>query len=268
MINPAYAGLNNNLNVTAGYRTQWTSLDGQPQTLNLSANTSLFNNQAGIGMLIVNDRIGNVTNTEASAQLAYRINLQQSIFSFGMLAGFQSFNTDYGALNILDDGDNAFIGAERGTRMNIGAGAILKSERLFVGLSVPRLLPSRFSNGGQRFDLYNQHFYLAGAYVHYFNQHVRFKPSVLLRGVKGAPLSVDVGANINFNGLHTLGLFSRNFKTYGLLLQTLIKEHLRFGYVFELPTSKSVGSRFTTHEVLLGLRLSVLDFHEDSISNF
>jgi len=37
VINPAYAGLNNNLNIMAGYRTQWTGFDGHPQTVNATA---------------------------------------------------------------------------------------------------------------------------------------------------------------------------------------------------------------------------------------
>jgi hypothetical protein len=38
--------------------------------------------------------------------------------------------------------------------------------------------------------------------------------------------------------------------------------------VFELPTNKSVGAQFTTHEISLGIRLSVFSYHERSISNF
>ncbi len=185
-----------------------------------------------------------------------------------MQAGFQKFSSDYGALSILDQGDNAFTGTARGTRINIGAGAILKNEKFFIGLSVPRLLPSTFDNGGQTFELYNQHFYLAGSYVHYFNERIRFKPSVLLRGVKGAPVSVDVAANLNINALHTVGLFTRNLKSYGLLLQTQVKEQLRFGYVFEMPTNRSVGTNFTTHEIVLGIRLSMFSFQQNSNSNF
>lgn len=268
LINPAYAGLNNNFNITAGYRTQWTGLEGQPKTMNLSAHSSLMNNRLGTGILVTNDRIGNISNLETSISFAYKLNFRESVFSFGMQAGFQNFRTDYSVLNISDPGDNAFNGAERGTRMNIGAGAILRSEKYFIGLSVPRLLPSAFRNGGQTFELYNQHFYLVGSYVHYFNEHVRLKPSLLLRGVKGAPFSVDVAMNVNINALHTAGLFTRNFNSYGLLLQTLLKEQLRFGYVLELPTNRSVGTNFTTHEISLGILLSAFSFHERSLSNF
>ncbi len=268
LLNPAYAGLNNNFNAMLGYRTQWTGLEGQPTTLNASAHSSLVDNKVGAGFLLVQDRIGNIANTEANLSASYKLEFKEQVFSFGMQMGVQNYRTDYSELNVLDPGDNAFIGGEKGTRLNIGAGAILKSEKYFIGLSVPRLLPSTFTNGGQEFELYNQHYYLMGSYVHYFNEHIRLKPSVLFRGVSGAPASVDLSFNVNLNAIHTAGLFTRNFKTYGLLVQTLLQEKYRFGYVFELPTNKSVGTNFTTHEISLGILLSTFAFHERTLSNF
>jgi hypothetical protein len=91
---------------------------------------------------------------------------------------------------------------------------------------------------------------------------------LLLRGVKGAPPSIDLAFNLNINAIHTAGVFTRTFNTYGILLQTLVKEKLRFGYVFELPTNKSVGTQFTSHEISVGVLLSVFSFHEKSLSNF
>lgn len=268
VINPAYAGLNNNFNAMVGYRTQWTGLDGHPQTFNASAHTSLVNNKVGAGILVTSDHIGNLSTTEANATFAYKLNFKESTFSFGMQAGVQSFKSDYSSLNILDPGDYAFTGGERGTRINMGVGAILKSEKYLIGFSVPRLLPTTFKNGDQQFELYNQHFYLMGAYVHYLNEHIRLKPSLLLRGVKGAPATIDFAFNVNFNQMHTVGVFTRNLNTYGVLLQTLLAEKYRFGYVFELPTNKSVGSQFTTHELTLGILFSAFSFHERTYSNF
>ena len=268
LINPSYAGLNNNFNALVGYRMQWTGLEGQPQTLNASAHTSLMNNKGGLGILFVNDRIGNISNTETNASLAYKLKFNKSTFSFGMRAGIQSYRTDFSELSIYNPDDNVFMGGERGSRLNLGAGITLASERLFIGLSVPRLLPTTFSNGGRKFELYEQHYYMMGAYIHYLNDRIWLKPSVLLRGVKGAPVSADLGLNVNINAIHTAGIFTRNFNTYGLLLQTLLGNKYRFGYVFELPTNKSVGVKFTTHEICLGVFLSVFTYHEHSPGSF
>jgi type IX secretion system PorP/SprF family membrane protein len=268
LVNPAYAGLNNNFNGTIGYRTQWLGLEGQPQTMNLSLHSSFVQNKVGAGLLVSNDRIGSLSSTEINASFAYKLQLEKAVFSFGMQAGVQNFNSTLNGVTPFDPSDDLFLNGERGTRINLGAGLALKTEKFFVGLSVPRLLPTTFKSGAQEFDLYNQHLYLMGAYVHYLNEHIRLKPSVLLRGVKGAPASIDVAMNMNFNAIHTAGIFTRNFNTYGVMLQTLLKEQYRFGYVFELPTGKSVGTQFSTHEIMLGIQLSAFSFHDRSLSNF
>lgn len=270
LLNPSYAGLNNNLQVNAGYRLQWMGLESSPRTLNLNGNMSVVDNKAGVGVSLLQDQIGNTTITEFNGAFAYKLKLKDDLtFSFGMQGGVLGFKTDNSKLNIRDGGDDAFPeGTTRTSSINLGTGVMLMSEKFLIGLSVPRLLPSKVNSGSQQFELYNQHFYLFGAYVHTINEHLRFKPSLLLRGVKGAPLSADLAASININMLYTAGLFVRNLNTYGVLLQAMLGEKLRLGYVFELPGKKSVGSNFLTHEIQLGLRMGVLNFHERSLSNF
>jgi type IX secretion system PorP/SprF family membrane protein len=269
VINPAYAGLNNNLNLNGSYRIQWAGFEGQPNTFNLNGSTSLVDNKVGVGFMFSHDKIGNTQNTEATASFAYKLDLgHDRTLSFGLQAGVLNYRIDNSDLNIYDPDDEAFTNNERGTRLNLGAGLILKGSDFLIGLSVPRMLPTKFSAGESEFELYNQHYYLFGAYVFYLNEQIKFKPTALVRAVKGATASTDVGANFIFNSIHTAGLFTRNFKTYGVLLQTLYREKWRFGYVFELPTNKSVGTNFTTHEISLGIRLSVFTFHDTTISNF
>lgn len=270
LINPAYAGLNNNLQVNASYRMQWTTLAEAPRTMNLNGNMSILDNKAGIGLSINRDKIGNQTVTEFNGAFAYKLKLKDDLtFSFGMQGGVLGFQTDNSVLNIRDDNDDAFPdGTTRTSTINLGTGVMLMSDRFIVGLSVPRLLPSKINTGSQQFELYNQHFYLFGSYVHILNERIRLKPSLLLRGVKGAPLSADVAFNLNIDMKHTVGVFVRNLNAYGVLLQTMIGDKLRLGYVFEMPSSKSVGSSFLTHELQLGLRMGVLNFHERSLSNF
>lgn len=269
VINPAYAGLNNNLNASLSYRTQWGGFEGNPTTVNVNGHISLVDNRVGGGVLIVQDKIGNITNTEFQVAGSYKLQLEDMTFSFGMQAGVVNFRSDYNQLNLADPGDPAFTENENLSKPNIGAGAILKSERFFVGLSVPRLLSTTFkSSQGEQFDLYNQHYYLFGAYVFNMGTRIRFKPAVLLKSVKGSPLSTDLNFNINIDQLYTGGVFTRNFNTYGIQLGALLKEQFRLGYTFEVPTGNSVGTQFSTHEILLGIRMSVLSFHDRSLSNF
>ena len=118
-------------------------------------------------------------------------------------------------------------------------------------------------------ELYSRHFYAMGAYVFYLNEHIRLKPSVLLKGVKGAKLSTDLYFSAHLNEKYTAGIFTRNFNTYGLLAQIKVANGFRFGYTFEVPSNNSVGARFTSHELMVGLNMSIFRFHDSlSVQNF
>ncbi len=269
LLNPAYAGSNNTFNAMAMYRTQWAGFDGNPTTLNVSGHSSLFDNKMGVGLMITQDKLGNNSNTEIQAMYSYKIELGDPVFIFGLQAGMLNFRTDPDQLNLQDPNDPVFLNVENSTKPNIGAGFIIKTERYFFGFSIPRLLNSSIEEAGQEIDIYNRHFYATAAYVVFINDRIRFKPSAMLRGTGGSPLSVDYNASINFDEKYTAGIFTRNFNTFGLLAQMSFSENYRLGYVFEVPTGNSVGARFTTHEISFGLRMALLRFHDRStITNF
>ena len=269
LINPAYAGLNNNLNASLSYRSQWGGFEGNPVTVNINSHMSLVDNKVGVGFLLVQDKIGNVKNTEFQAAFSYKLKLADKTFSFGMQAGAINFRNNYSELNLSNPSDPAFTQNENITKPNLGAGVILKSEKYFIGLSVPRLLSTSISDGGQSYELYKQHFYLFAGYAIYMSERIRLKPSVLFKAVAGSPVSTDLNFNVNIDGKYSAGIFTRNFNAYGLMLQAKFSDRYKFGYTFEIPTNNSVGTRFTTNELFLGIVLPVLNYHDRGvISNF
>lgn len=274
VINPAYTGLSNNFNASLSYRKQWTGFDGSPTTVNLSGHASLMDNKMGLGLLLVQDKIGPHNNTEAYATYAYRVRAGKTSVSFGLQAGFLHFRTDNSALNVFDPSDPAFAGTQNVTKPSIGAGMIVSTERFFAGLSVPRMMRTAgvFTNDTTALSvettLYQEHYYGMLAYVFYLSERVRFKPSVLAKMVQGAPLSVDYNAAINLDERYTAGVFTRNFNTCGMLAQLRFGGAYRLGYIFEIPLGNAVGTRFNTHEISFGLNLALLGFHDTAITNF
>lgn len=269
LINPAYTGIHNNFNAAASYRKQWAGFDGSPSTFNVNAHSSFNNNKMGLGLIVLSDQVGANANTEVQATYAYKLDLNGKYFSFGLQAGMINFKSANGDLNPYDPSDPAFAGTFNVTKPSFGAGAILHSDKYFVGLSVPRMLKSNASIGDIETELYSQHFYLMGAYNIFLNQRIRLKPSVLLKGVKGAKLSTDLNFALNIDEKYTAGIFTRSFNTYGLLAQLKLSDMYRFGYAFEVPSNSSVGSKFTSHELMIGMNLALFNFHDKvSVSTF
>lgn len=268
LINPAYSGITTDLNASMMYRKQWAGFEGSPVTLNANAHIALANNRMGAGLIILQDQIGTDKTIEVTATYGYHIKLNNDLtLSFGLQGGVINYQSDYDDLKI-NRADTKFSNISE-WKPNIGAGLLLHNQRFMVGLSVPKLLKATSVGESVSTALYNQHAYLFAGYVVQLSNRIKLKPWVLARTVSGAPISFDYAASLKVDDSYTLGLFTRNFSAYGFLAQINLGDTFRFGYVFELPTNKSVGTQFTTHEITLGVRLGVLTFHDMAmIRNF
>jgi type IX secretion system PorP/SprF family membrane protein len=265
VLNPAYAGLTNNLNLSLSYRNQWAGYEGSPKTLNANGHLSLVNNKMGLGLMIVSDRIGNHKTNEVMAAYSYRISLTpDKLLSFGLQAGITNFQLDNSKATPYDATDPLYQGKVNEIKPTIGFGVILKSDRFFASVSVPRMLKSAADIDAGQTSLYTQHYYAMGSYLFFLTERIRFKPAALLKMVSGAPLSIDVNASLIVYENYQVGLLTRNFNTHGIFLMALLKDTFRVGYVFEIPTASSVGTNFTTHEVTLGFRMKLFSFHNNS----
>ena len=274
VINPAYTGINKEFNASISYRKQWAGFDGAPTTINFTAHSSLFDNKMGVGLIVVQDNIGENKNSILMGTYSYKIEFEDMFLSFGLQAGMTQYKNDNSALNIADEPDDYFPDNESIIKPVFGAGLILHNDKLFLGLSVPRMLKvsetySTSSGSSVEADLYTQHFYGMASYIFFINERIRLKPAVLLKYVQDNPLSTDVNAVLNIDERYGIGAFTRNFNTYGLLAQIKFKQSYKFAYAFELPTNKSVGVNFTTHEITFGLNLAVFDFHDiETVNSF
>ncbi len=273
VINPAYTGLNKEFNASVSFRKQWAGFDGSPTTINFTAHSSLFNNKMGVGLIVVNDQIGENKNLLAMGTYSYKIEFGGMRLAFGLQAGIANYRSDNSELNIEDETDIYFLDDMNTTSPVFGAGLILSNNNLFLGLSVPRMLKTTgtysSSTGSLEADIYTQHFYGMASYIFFLNERIRLKPAVLLKYVQGNPLSTDISALVNIDERYGVGAFTRNFNTYGFLAQIKFKQSYKFSYAFELPTNKSVGVNFTTHEITLGLNLAIFDFHDiETVNSF
>jgi type IX secretion system PorP/SprF family membrane protein len=259
-INPAYAGANSMLNASIQYRTQWAGVASNPTTINFNAHMSVLNNKAGVGIMAMQDRIGDSKSAGLNMMYAYKIRFNRATMSFGMQAGFMRYTSDPALLTIRDSGDPSF-NPIRVTNFNIGSGVLFKGDQWVAGASVPRMLPSSVTQSGTTINLYDQNYYLFGSYGFFLSEKFRIRPGMLLRAAKGLPLSADVNASLVVQENYSAGLFTRGFKTYGMQFVAVVND-LKIGYVLELPGSAASGLHFTSHEFMLSLGMGVMRYHD------
>lgn len=142
-VNPAYAGSRGMLSIFGLHRSQWVGLEGAPRTNAFSVNTPLNGNHLGLGVSIVNDKIGPTVENTFSADLSYTVPTSETFkLSFGIKGTANLFNIDMNKLDIKDQGDKQFQNLDGKFSPNIGAGVYLHSDKAYVGLSVPNFIES------------------------------------------------------------------------------------------------------------------------------
>ncbi|QOI97346.1 MAG: type IX secretion system membrane protein PorP/SprF [Flammeovirgaceae bacterium] len=268
LINPAYSGFSHNLTGSVAYRKQWAGFDGSPETFNAAGHIALADNRMGVGLIMLQDKIGSDNTTEMQLTYGYHVPLKNTMrLSFGLQGGLVNYRTDYSGLTINPD-DPKFSNQSE-LRPTIGAGIMLSNEKLMFSMAIPKMLKRSTDADSVATGLYNQNFYALGAYVWQMTYRIKLKPWVLLRGEASAPLSYDVGVAMTADNSYTLALFTRDMGTLGFMAQIELGDKFRLGYAFELPTGQSVGTRFTTHEFMIAARVKALKFHDaGTIRNF
>jgi type IX secretion system PorP/SprF family membrane protein len=89
---------------------------------------------------------------------------------------------------------------------NIGAGVYYHTQRFYAGLSAPRILEtSHFQESSLSTASEEMNFYLITGYVYDMNPLWKFKPAVLTKVARGAPLQLDLSANFMYNERFILG---------------------------------------------------------------
>lgn len=265
LINPAFAGSMDRLYVGLAYRSQWSGIEGAPTTFNFNSHIALADNKVGAGLMVVQDKVGNIKNTFYGGTASYKLALNSSTsFSFGMQVGMVQYSSNLDGVN--PQFPDARFAPFTESKFNTGVGVLLKGDRYSVGLSVPQLIANSTSLGGQSIQVYSQNYYLFGSYIMNLSERVEFKPSTLLRFTSGSSPAVDVNANFTFNKLYTAGIMARNLNTFGVLLQGVYK-NFRLGYVFELP-AKGSALNYNTNEISLAVSLDVLQNHNHSSTGF
>ncbi len=263
VLNPAYTGINDVFTASMGYRGQWNGLEGAPTTFYATAHSSLLDNKIGAGLTIIRDEVGVNTNTQVNLSGSYKIEFNNYTFSFGMQTGINAYSEDNSDLLLSDPNDPVFGTNEQFTKVNFGAGAILKGDRFFIGLSVPRLINSKEEVAliNEEVEIFSRHYYLGLGYAFTLNSNLALKTGALIKAVSDVPASVDFSASVLIKDKYSVGALTRNLETYGLLLGALINDNLHFNYTFEIPTDQSVGSQFNTHEITLAIDLELFDGH-------
>jgi type IX secretion system PorP/SprF family membrane protein len=257
VINPAYAGSREALNVTLAGRMQWLGLDRGPATQVLGLHAPTWDNRHGFSLLAQHDRTGFTSNLSFATGYAYRIHFgEHTHLGLGMNIGLNQYSVKLSQVQTWQPGDIAFSEGDF-TRWHaiVGAGFYLHSDKWWLGGSVPNLIPNKI------YDKYYEPLLSRGArhmFVHTgavlpLGNNLKLRPSVLLRGAEGAPLGADFSLALIAKESFTLGASLRPSNAFVLFTEIHLTRTLKLGYGYDIDLGPLNAFSGGAHELMLGM---------------
>lgn len=261
IVNPAYAGSRQSMSILAMHRTQWVGLEGAPVTNSLSLNTPINDSNLGLGLSVLNDKIGPSVENNIAVDFSYTIPTSDKYkMSFGLKASANLLNIDFTKLDyaggpIFEENiDNKFS-------PNIGVGFYFHSDDSYIGISAPNLIETvHFDKGAS--STASSHvaaekinYYLIAGHIFELSPSVKLKPALLTKYVQGAPLQVDVSANFMMNEKFVVGLAYRWSAAMSAMVGFQASDSWFIGYGYDFDTTTLANYNSGSHEIFLRYEL-------------
>jgi type IX secretion system PorP/SprF family membrane protein len=293
LLNPAVSGIENYTDLKMGYRKQWTGLDGAPTTSYLTVNMPIGNQflngdatsvpagggenpmsrsyvqdyraaepHHGIGLMVVSDKAGPLTETNIDATYAYHLGLSPKWnLSVGVAVGVSHVGLNTSEITLDDSFDPALNNGTVGQwKPDLGAGIWLYTSNFYVGASAQQLIKSNlyFSTNT---STYNQsqtvpHYFFTSGVKLPISDDVSFMPSFMLKVINPVPVSYDITGKLAFRDRFWIGGSYRHNDSFSALAGLNISSLVSVGYSYDLTTSTLNTVSNGTHEIVIGILLN------------
>lgn len=259
--NPAAAGKETKMNITAAYAMDMAGFEHNPQTAYISADmpVMIMNSMHGVGLQFMNDRLGLFNHMRLSAQYSAKLKMFGGQLGIGIQAGLLSENFDGSKADLEDSSDPAFTGSEvNGNTLDLGAGIYYKVKDFYVGLSAQHLTSPKVLLGEVNEIKIDATYYATAGYtIRLRNPMLQLKTSAIGR-TDGVMWRADVTGRLVYTSDRKSfygGLSYSPTNSVTLLLGT--KFHgINVGYSYEAYTNgMSLGNG--SHELFVGYQMDL-----------
>jgi type IX secretion system PorP/SprF family membrane protein len=264
VFNSGYVGSNNAINFIGMYRSQWTGIDGAPETYSFTMDTPLgieSENHMGLGLTFLSDRIGAVDESFVTVDFSYTLKMNETLkLGFGVKGGGSMYKVDFSKLNIYDPNDGVLYNTNNKIYPVFGVGAFLYEDKTwYLGLSSPNILEtSYFENASSSNASKKSTFYLMGGYVFDLNEDLQLKPAMLTKMVIGAPLAIQLSSSVRYMGKFDIGIGYQFNAELSTLAGFQINDNIYAGYAYDLNTGGLRGYNGSSHGIILKYNIPLL----------
>ena len=269
-VNPGYAGYKGEPYIQSTYRSQWMNFPGAPETFTVTADLSANEGTMGFGISMMSDNLGPVRTTGGLLTYAYRIQTgAKSFLGLGVSAGFSQYSINGDMLDPNDFPDTEIPdGRINKFTPNLNTGLFFNTDRFYAGFSMYNMIgKSSLEDEDVALAYHDFHYYLTAGVMIPFSDNVQFKPSFLIKEVKGSPTNYDLNAMFLFmERLWIGGSYRSNIKmgddefqeglsnrnAVAAIIEIFATDRLRLGYAYDYNLNVLKNYNYNSHELSVG----------------
>ena len=259
-VNPAYAGAEKDIVVSAINRQQWVGFENAPVTtvVNLSTPVRFAGKTHGLGLSIIRDELGFEKNTAVKFSYSYQKELNNGSLHFGVSVGVQN-NALQGEWIVPDGVDNnpqdelGGASVDEGKMvLDPGLGIFYQTDNFYAGLSVLHVTePSVAYN--ESLEIYlARHYYATAGYTLKLDESWEVMPSVFYK-TDAVVSQIDINSLLRYNKKIWGGVSYRVDDAIVGMVGVLFNNGIQIGYAYDISTSKIAKA---SHEFLLTYRFN------------
>lgn len=250
-LNPAFAGNENYLGLTALLRDQWNGFPGSPKSQLLSVNLPRIGSRIGVGFNFRRQTIG-ITNTiNYSGIYSYKFPLSDGTISMGLELSGRNLRMDFTDSRLLaTDGleidpsiPNQIVNKNL---FNVGYGLYFNTRSYYFGASVPRLIKADLDfDSNSVFSEEVRHLLLMGGVAFPIKEDLSMTFQTMFRLAENSPFSTDMSVMFSLNEKYTGGINYRFGGATGdvgeslaLLFSFQVSHNFMVGFAQEFTLSK------------------------------
>lgn len=259
LINPGATGFEENHQVMASYKHNYSDFSGAPRTFTALYHGS-FADKVGLGIQLLTDQVGVGRLFHGQINYAYRMVFDKAKISVGLSTGLQNFKvTGIQDDPFVDPTDELLNEAQDGYLLFDGSAGFYGEvdEKFIFGLSFPNVIKQRISEiSGDVVldDLKSFPYAVHLGYRHRVsNYNFLVEPSITVKDLRYSPFLVDLNVKLSFLDEQLVGglgySIGDNSKA-ALLLGTRL-DNLRFFYSYDVSLGDFQEYNNGSHELTL-----------------
>ncbi len=258
-LTPAMAGVTGYGEVFLNYRSDWTGIDGHPQTARLNGTANIYKKQMWLGGEMYLDNTDILSRFKASLSYTYKLKVQDDqFFHFAVWGSFFQNVINYANAIGVDPNDPLFkdISSLVSSKVNAGFGLNYNWRRMNVGFSIPTLFASRqeVENGqGVTFNI-RQEFLFHISNIFTIGKNWDMQTYGVFRKTTNEPLNYEFSVMAIYLQRFWTGLLYRKGGAIGVNLGGNLTRGMVFNYSYEVPVGGINAHSGGSHEFTLGWR--------------